>query len=744
MEIKDYAFHYPIHIKYKRFICDSSSSLLCRRRSSEIEDKLIATWDNLHISTLKYNMDTRIYCRKYRRGGKRRGRREKSDGGIKKDESFVLGPTPGERTGHYGWRDGEGGIEDEQYWKEFRGREVAYRVGTFATDEDLIPPKQPLDRDGKKPLFPAAVHYDEEVDDWVPTSKEKEDFLRAPFPVKDPFFVPLAKEGEQHTSLNVDVKNEDEERETYTYGGLEYDTEMIVKDMTHHRRKPLGIGHGAWKVVHLGTSSAVPTPKRNVSGTAIVMKREWNGDEADMFIVDAGENTDDQLIKCDWCMTHGFRWIRAIFITHLHGDHIFGLPMLLANIGKYAQHRKRKAVENNDESDPVIRVFGPYGTRGFVRASLYWTNPVGVRFSVAELVPRKADFRHIRANNMEGAGEIYLHEDPNEEPVLVDDIDVNRDSPPPHPDEVRTEDVHAGDDGLWHVWKQEGEDTLIEVVAAPLKHRMPCFGYVFRESALKSKAQGASDQNSTVVSAGNGTHHGSKGSRGGSKVLPDVFEIDKDKAKELGVHGTQLRVLRSGRSITVSKTGLIVKPEDVAIKRVEHQESENGTDDVAEQRSFSKKVTVLGDTCDSSAIESAAMDSDLLLHEATFMNRLKSKAAVSMHSTASMAGAFAKQIRAKKTALYHFSSRYELFHAEYVNSGTQESDDVNEEEFPEENDDLVSPNQLVQEAIRGHGGNNSNIIAAYDFLCHDIDSSVDEHSQSGASSSLQISTVVDS
>ena len=113
-----------------------------------------------------------------------------------------------------------------------------------------------------------------------------------------------------------------------------------------------------------------------------------------MFIADAGENSDGQLRSCAWCITHGFQWIHAIFITHLHGDHIYALPKLLSSIALYAKFGRRKALENGDDSDPVIRIFGPHATRGFLRSSLYWTNPLGVRFSVSELVPRNGDFGH--------------------------------------------------------------------------------------------------------------------------------------------------------------------------------------------------------------------------------------------------------------------------------------------------------------------------------------------------------------
>lgn len=55
---------------------------------------------------------------------------------------------------------------------------------------------------------------------------------------------------------------------------------------------------------------------------------------------------------------------------------------------------------------------------------------------------------------------------------------------------------------------------------------------------------------------------------------------------------------------------------------------------------------------------SAAQDADLVSHEATFGKGMEEKAATAQHSTAYMAGKFAKQIQAKNLVLTHFSPRY--------------------------------------------------------------------------------------
>ncbi|MBA6067389.1 ribonuclease Z [Pseudomonas mosselii] len=74
----------------------------------------------------------------------------------------------------------------------------------------------------------------------------------------------------------------------------------------------------------LGTSSGVPTKARNVSATAVI---EASG--TGWYLVDCGEGTQHQLLHSPLSV----RDLRAILITHVHGDHCFGLPGLLASAG---------------------------------------------------------------------------------------------------------------------------------------------------------------------------------------------------------------------------------------------------------------------------------------------------------------------------------------------------------------------------------------------------------------------------
>jgi len=98
------------------------------------------------------------------------------------------------------------------------------------------------------------------------------------------------------------------------------------------------------KIIFLGTAGSIPTLKRNLP--AILIKRK-----GEQILFDCGENTQKQMMKAKT----GFKKLKKIFITHMHGDHILGLPGLLQTMA--LQDRKEK-----------LKIYGPPGTANFVKA----------------------------------------------------------------------------------------------------------------------------------------------------------------------------------------------------------------------------------------------------------------------------------------------------------------------------------------------------------------------------------------
>ncbi|MEY4562043.1 MAG: hypothetical protein RLZZ618_1320, partial [Pseudomonadota bacterium] len=81
-------------------------------------------------------------------------------------------------------------------------------------------------------------------------------------------------------------------------------------------------------LLFLGTSSGTPTKTRNVTGLALIEEqgRQW-------FLIDCGEGTQHQLLRTGLSVND----LATVFITHVHGDHCYGLPGLLASAGMHGR-----------------------------------------------------------------------------------------------------------------------------------------------------------------------------------------------------------------------------------------------------------------------------------------------------------------------------------------------------------------------------------------------------------------------
>lgn len=101
----------------------------------------------------------------------------------------------------------------------------------------------------------------------------------------------------------------------------------------------------------LGTGAGQPSKGRNVSSLVLKLLDEIN----EVWMFDCGEGTQQQILET----TIRPRKVKKIFITHLHGDHVLGLPGFLAS----------RAFQASEEQTDVD-LYGPVGIKSFVMTSL--------------------------------------------------------------------------------------------------------------------------------------------------------------------------------------------------------------------------------------------------------------------------------------------------------------------------------------------------------------------------------------
>lgn len=274
------------------------------------------------------------------------------------------------------------------------------------------------------------------------------------------------------------------------------------------------------KITILGTSSAVPLPNRNLSGTLLHYENEY-------VLFDCGEGTQFHLKKL---AIHTGR-IRVICITHLHGDHVFGLLGLLS--GLYF----------GDDS-VVLTLIGPRGLKSILDISLQNQQFfIGYKYQIIEL-----DFIEI-------------------------------------PNKIFETDRY-------------------EIQSVSLDHRIPAFGYRFQEK-----------------------------DRAGS--------VNLDKVELHGIEvGPKLKELKKGNSVQ-AKDGHWVSPEEIL-----------------DPPKIGKSFCYLTDTRYCERTIKLAEQSNLIMHESTYLEEMKEKAIQTGHSTSLDAGKIAKSANVGKLILFHFSSRY--------------------------------------------------------------------------------------
>jgi len=215
----------------------------------------------------------------------------------------------------------------------------------------------------------------------------------------------------------------------------------------------------------LGTSSGAPTPTRNQQSLAVQLLGET-------WLFDCGEAAQHRMAATPLSPPG----IKRIFISHLHGDHVFGLPgmlcaMALAYGGGTSKGDALGSASSNgpkvngtqevSESERPVVVYGPQGLRSFLRASLgnAYATLGGMKLQVHELVGLQA-FDRLR---------------------MAPHCTVGR----PLPCEVEGASIEA-EGGVWRLPLGHNAPRL-SVEAIELDHTVPTVGWVLTETPRPGK-----------------------------------------------------------------------------------------------------------------------------------------------------------------------------------------------------------------------------------------------------------------
>ncbi len=117
------------------------------------------------------------------------------------------------------------------------------------------------------------------------------------------------------------------------------------------------------RLTFLGTGAGKPTKERNVSALALQPEQErgW-------YLFDCGEGTQHRLLQSPPSPGK----LSAVFISHLHGDHYYGLPGLLSS-------------KTLDGAFRPLTVYGPPGIRRFLECALDLSETsLGYRLDIVE------------------------------------------------------------------------------------------------------------------------------------------------------------------------------------------------------------------------------------------------------------------------------------------------------------------------------------------------------------------------
>lgn len=271
------------------------------------------------------------------------------------------------------------------------------------------------------------------------------------------------------------------------------------------------------EVTILGNNSAVPAHHRHPTSQVIKIKHH-------AFLLDCGEGTQMRMI--DYSIKRSR--IKHIFISHLHGDHFFGLPGVVTSFN----HMGRK-----DD----LHIYGPKGLKAILELILA-AGDVPLQYAL--------HFHELKS----GFNQLMSHED-------------------------------------YEVW------------SFPVQHRIPTWGFVFKEVFSKPN----------VI-----------------KAYIDTYGLTIADIKALKA-GNDIQ-LADGRCIRVAEATSPPPPSNV--------------------------YAYCSDTLYDEDLVPYIEGADTLYHESTFTEEFREKAAMTKHSTATEAARIAALAGVQQLLLGHYSSRF--------------------------------------------------------------------------------------
>ena len=269
----------------------------------------------------------------------------------------------------------------------------------------------------------------------------------------------------------------------------------------------------------LGCGSALPTTKHFPTSQVINLRDK-------LYMIDCGESAQLQLRRAKI----NFNRLNHIFLSHIHGDHCFGLPGLISTLSLLGR-----------TSD--LHIYGPAELDEPLKMILS-TFCYGIEYRV-----------------------IY------------------------HP-------IDTTQHTLIH------EDRSVSVYTLPLKHRIPCCGFLFKEKG----------------------------------TLPHIL---RDMIDFYQIPTYAINLIKNGADWELADGTIIPNSK------------------LTRPAALARSYAYCSDTIYLPELNKYLSEVDLLFHEATFAEEHRKRAQETYHSTAKEAATLARDSKAKKLCIGHFSARYE-------------------------------------------------------------------------------------